>query len=575
MKWDHEVDLLVVGSGNGAMTGAICSHDMGVGKVLVIEKASHFGGTSALSGGGVWAPGNYYAKQAGAQDSYEEALEYLDYSIPAGQAPKSMLTTYLKNVSKMVDFLRLHTRAQYRSLSGYPDYFTDQPGAKTGHRSIEPEPINITELGDDAEKLIGGGIMYVFYKYAITQEEGRILIARLKGWPWMAVKVAFRYYTDFPWLLKCKGYSRRTTGGGAGIIRLRISMKDRDVPLWLNTSFQDLLIEDGRVVGALVVRDGNPMRIKARKAVLLAAGGFEHNQKMREQYLPQPTNTEWSAGCRNNTGDAIRVAEAVGAKLDKMGNAWWCTTKCLPGAEYPFLSIVTKSMPGSIVVNPAGLRFSNESQNYMSFLTESFAKHSEETPSFPCYMIFDSWFRYKRTVWPASIPGPLLPKRYFEEKFMARGKSIEELAKQMGIDPDGLKTTVKRFNEFVKTGKDEDFLRGDAAYDRYYGDPEVTPNPCLGSILHPPFFALRLQPGDFGTQGGMVINEDAQVLTAQGEVIDGLYACGNCTAAVLPTYPGPGSTLGPAMTFAYQAAKHMTGWQESSALLGSSKKGAP
>ncbi len=562
MKWDHEVDLLVVGSGNGAMTGAICSHDMGVGEVLVIEKASVFGGTSALSGGGVWAPGNRYAKEAGVQDSYEEALTYLEHTIHPGQVPKAMLSTYLRNAHRMIDFLHLNTRAHYRSLAAYPDYFSDKPGAKVGHRSVEPEPINITELGDELDQLISGSIMYALYKYAITQEEGKILIGRLRGWPLLGAKVFLRYYTDFPWLLKCKGYSRRTTGGGAGIIRLRLSMRDRGIPLWLNTAFKELVVDQGRVVGAVVERDGRSMAVRARKAVLLAAGGFERNQGMRERYLPKPTDTEWSAGCRTNTGDAIRAAEAAGAKLDRMENAWWCTTKCVPGAEYPFLNIITKSMPGSIVVNGAGLRFSNESQNYMSFLKESFAKHNDGSPCFPCYMIFDTRFRFKRTVWPASLP--FLPKRYYDERFMAKGRTIEELATNMGIDPAGLAATVKRFNVFAETGKDEDFLRGDAAYDRYYGDPDVKPNPCLGPIRRAPFFALRLQPGDFGTQGGMIINEHAQVETATGDVIEGLYACGNCTAAILPTYPGPGSTLGPAMTYAYQAAKHMTGWKEPS-----------
>jgi 3-oxosteroid 1-dehydrogenase len=562
MKWDHEVDLLVVGSGNGAMTGAICSHDMGVRSILVIEKGSCFGGTSALSGGGVWAPVNRYAREANARDSYEEALKYLEHTIPADQVPKTMLTTYLQNAPSMIDFLHTNSRVRYRSLSKYPDYFSDKPGARMGHRSIEPEPIDITELGDEVDKLIGGGIMYAFYKYGITQEEAQILIGRLKGWPLLGARVLLQYYTDLPWLIKRTGFSRRTTGGGAGIIRLRLSMKDRGIPLWLNTAFRELTMDKGRVVGAVVVRNGSTMTIKARKAVLLAAGGFEHNQQMREEYLPKPTNTQWSAGCRTNTGDAIRAAQTAGARMDRMENAWWCTTKCIPGAEYPFLNIITKSLPGSIVVNRAGLRFSNESQNYMSFSKESFEKHSEDNPCFPCYMVFDTKFRYKRTVWPASIPDPFLPKRYYEEGFMAKGRTIEELAINMGIDPDGLKATVNRFNLFAATGRDEDFCRGDAAYDRYYGDPAVTPNPCLGPILQPPFHALRLQPGDFGTQGGMVTNEDAQVLTIQGDVIQGLYACGNCTAAVLPTYPGPGSTLGPAMTFAYQAAKHMTGWKD-------------
>lgn len=562
MKWDKEVDLLIVGSGNGAMTGAVSAHDMNAGRVLVIEKGEQFGGTSALSGGGVWVPCNRYAKAAGAQDSYDEAFQYLDSSIPESQVPRSMLETYLKNAPKMIDFLHSRTRVRYQSLEKYPDYFSDKPGAKQGHRSMEPEPIAITELGDEVEKMLNGGPMYIFLKYAITQTEAQILVSKLKGWVKMLSKILLQYYTDLPWLLKGYGFSRRTTGGGAGVVRLRLSMKDRHIPLWLNTAMKELVVENGRVVGALVIKDGKQLRIKANKAVLLAAGGFEKNQAMREKYLPKPTNTLWSAGCRTNTGDAINAGMQVGGDIGLMDNAWWCTTKCVPGDKYPFLSIITKALPGSIVVNTSGKRFSNESQNYMSFLKETYKKHSDEEPCVPAYMVFDNDFRKNRNVWPMVVPDFMISKRHYEEGFLAKGSTIKELAENMGADPEGLQATIERFNQFASTGKDEDFQRGEAAYDRYYGDPEVKPNPCLGPIIKPPFHALKIQAGDFGTQGGLVINENAQVLTEQGDPIEGLYACGNCTKATLPCYPGPGSTLGPAMTFAYQAAKHITGWKE-------------
>ncbi len=558
--WDHQVDVLVVGSGNGAMTGAICVHDMGAGEVLLIEKGERFGGSSALSGGGVWVPGNRYAQEAGAQDSFQEALTYLKNTSPQGLVPKSMITTYLKNAPKMIDFLHERTRVRYISLAKYPDYFTDQPGAKTGHRSLEPVPLKLSDLGDEENKLLDGGALYLFYKFAFTQTEVQVLIPRLKGWISILARLALGYYLDIKWLLKGYGISRRATAGPAGIISLRLSMRDRDIPMWLNTEMEDLISEEGRVVGAVVNKQGKTLRIKARKAVLLAAGGFEKNQAMREKYLPKPTNTLWSAGCGTNTGDAIRAGQSLGAKTALMNNAWWCTTKMIPDNE-PFLSIVIKSLPGTIVVNKAGKRFSNESQNYMSFLKETYKQHTDKTPCLPCYMVFDETFRKRRSPWPQLIPDFFsFKKKCYDTGLIAKGNSIRELAKNMGIDPDGLQATIERFNQFVDSGKDEDFQRGDAAYDRYYGDPEVKPNPCLGKISKPPFHATMLQAGDIGTQGGLVINENAQVMIENDEVIDGLYACGNCAAAVLPTYPGPGSTLGPAMTFAYQAAKHITRW---------------
>jgi 3-oxosteroid 1-dehydrogenase len=562
MQWNQETDFLVVGSGNGAMAGAICAHDMGAGEVLVIEKGSQFGGTSALSGGGVWVPCNRYAKEAGAIDSFEEALTYLKAAIPAGLVAESQLRAYLANAPKMIDFLHQRTRVRYQSLEKYPDYYSDKPGSKTGHRSIEPVPINMSALGEEENNILDHGAMYILYKYALTQVEAQVIIGKLQGWRSKMAWILLQYYLDIPWLLKGKGYSRRTTGGGAGIIRLRLSMKDRNIPLWLNTALEELITEEGRVIGARVRQNGKELLIRARKGVLLATGGFEYNQAMREQYLPKPTNVTWSAGCHTNTGDGIRMAEALGAETRLMENAWWCTTKVIPGVPYPFLSIITKSMPGSICVNRHGKRFSNESQNYMQFLKETFQLYSQGNPCIPCYMVFDSHFRKTRNAWPALLPDFMLKKEYFDSGLMARGNTIRELATNMGVDADGLDKTVQQFNEDARSGKDREFQRGDAAYDRYYGDPLVTPNPCLAPIVEPPFFAITLQAGDFGTQGGMVINENAQVMNKEGTPIAGLYACGNCTAATLPTYPGPGSTLGPAMTFAYQAAKHVTEWKD-------------
>jgi len=563
MNWDKEVDILVVGSGNGALTAGVCSHDMSKAKtgkaadILVIEKSDKVGGTSAISGGGVWVPNNRYAKAAGADDSFEDAFEYLDNTIPKDKVERDMLKTYLSNAPKMVDFLHENSRVRYESLGEYPDYFSNLPGAREGHRSMEPEEISWSELGADMDKIRGEGALYVAGKYAITQKEGKVMIEDPKEKKRVVRRMLMGYYLDIPWLLKRKGFSRRTTGGGAGVIRLFLSLRDRGVPVWINTALKELIVEENKVVGALIEKDGQQMRVKARQAVMLGAGGFEHNQAMREQYLPAPTNTKWSAGNKHNTGDSIRAAQAVGADTALMNNAWWCTTKEMPNRPYPFLSIVNKSMPGSICVNMNGERFSNESQNYMTFLLETFAQYKEGNPCVPAYMVFDQGFKERRSVWPWAMPEKMIPKAYFDEKVIAKADTPEELAQKLDINPEGLKQTIERFNGFVETGKDLDFKRGDAAYDRYYGDPKFTPNPCLGSIAKPPFYAVRINPGDFGTQGGMVINEHAQVQNKQGENIQGLYAFGNNAAAVLPTYPGPGSTLGPAMTFAYQASKHL------------------
>jgi len=564
--WDYSFDVVVVGSGNGGMTAALCTYEMGVKDVLVIEKSHLYGGTSSISGGGVWIPCNRYARAAGADDSVAKAKTYLRQLITEEEVPEYQLDAYLENGPKMVDFLHERTRMRYVTLEHYPDYYTNLDGAMSGHRSMEPETINADQLGEEWRRLRRTHpMMHLGGIIGITQVEAAELIVQQPGWWKTAAKLALKYALDIPWRLKDK-FHRRLATGCAGVARLRASMLDRDIPLWLHTTMTRVVDEGGRVVGLEVTRNGRPLRIQARRGVVLAAGGFEHNQEMREQYLPKPTNHNWSAGTRDNTGDAIREGLRLGAKMHRLHEAWWCNTLSVPGEEIPRLSVMERSYPGSIIVNPAGRRFSNESQNYMAFQIETFQKHSEENPTYPTWQVFDATFRASYFVGPLYnskfMPDWALPKRYETEGFFAKADTIAELARKIDVDPAGLQDTVNRMNEFARTGVDLDLHRGESAYDRYYGDQRVTPNPCLGPVAKPPFYAVRLDPGDFGTQGGMVINADAQVLHEDGHVIEGLYATGNCAAPTLPCYPGPGSTLGPAMTFAYQAAKAITGYRD-------------
>ncbi len=564
--WDYSFDVVVVGSGNGGMTAALCSYEMGTKDVLVIEKSNLYGGTSSISGGGVWIPCNRYAQAAGAVDSIAKAKTYLRQLITEEEVPEYQLDAYLENGPKMVEFLHGRTRMRYVTLEHYPDYYTNLDGAMHGHRSMEPETFNADELGEEWRRLRRTHpMMHLAGVIGFTQVEAGLLIGQQPGWWKTAVKLVLDYVLDIPWRLKDR-FARRLATGCAGVARLRASMQDRDIPLWQNTAMTKVVDVDGKVLGIEVMRDGKPLRIEARKAVILAAGGFEHNQEMREQYLPQPTDHRWSAGTKDNTGDAIREGIRLGAKMHRLNEAWWCNTISVPGEEIPRLSIMEKSYPGSIMVNPAGQRFSNESQNYMAFQQETFAKHTDENPCNPTWHIFDANFRARYFVGPLYnskfLPDWAVPKRYEAEGFFAKADSIAELARKINVDPAGLQDSVRKMNDYARTGIDPDCHRGESAYDRYYGDPRVTPNPCLGPIDKPPYYAMKVDPGDFGTQGGMVINADAQVLHEDGHVIEGLYAIGNCSAPTLPCYPGPGSTLGPAMTFAYQAAKSITGYRD-------------
>ena len=561
---DVSVDVLVVGSGNGALTAALCAYEMGAKDVLVVEKSALYGGTSATSGGGIWIPCSRPAQEAGAKDSYAEALQYVQGSTPAGAVPLAMQETYLKEGPKMLDFLQARTRVRYESLAHYPDYWSNLPGAKHGHRSLEPAPVARSVLKQDAKNLRDTHhMMWMFDRIAMTQVDAQVLMAQLPGWKGLAARRIWDHVSDVGWALTNKR-SRRIACGCAGIARLRWSMHDRQLPLWLQAQMTELLTDDaGRVTGARIIRAGASTAVRARRAVVLAAGGFEHNQQMREQYLPQPTEARWSAAAGTNTGDAHRAAMAIGAATRLMNGGWWCSSITAPDDPVPRLAIMDKSYPGNIVVTRRGRRIANESQNYITYQLEFYRRHTPQDPQAPSWMIFDARSRrmyFNGPLWPARFrPDKRLPKSYFSSGFITRADSIRELATQAGIDAEGLEKTVSAMNEYARTGKDLEHGRGDAEYDRYYADPRIKPNPCLAPISEAPFYAMRIDPGDFGTHGGLITNTDAQVLREDGNPVPGLYAVGNCAAAILPTYPGPGSTLGPAMTFAWQAAKHFTG----------------
>ena len=566
MNWDYEYDVVVVGSGNGALTSALCAHDGGA-KTLVIEKSDQFGGTSATSGGGVWIPNNRYAKAENVDDSDQDARDYINSVSPKGKINEDLIETYIIEGPRMIDYLHENSIVKYRNLPYYPDYFPDNPGGKGGNRSMEPEPISGTKLGNDLAKLREQHPQTAFTMGPInmnfTQVEGQLLLGALPGWKSLFAKLITKYIFDIPMRFKWGWKDRRLTMGNAGVARLILSLKDRDVDLWIDTGMTDLIENKGKVIGIKANKYGSEINIKANKGVILASGGFEKDQNLREQYLPQPTNSDWSAANIYNTGDALKAALKLGADTHQMDTGWWSTVMKVPNQEKGWLSMVDKSMPGNYTVNKNGERFSNESQNYVSFVDDMFKQYAEGNPCAPCYMIFDSNFRKNRPCGPllqgTMQPDSSVPKEWWTPSFLSKADTLEKLAEIVGIDPRGLLKTQAKVNKFSKTGKDLDLKRGDSVYDRYYGDPSVTPNPCLASLDKGPFYCMVLYPGEMGTAGGLVIDVNARVLKADGVAIPGLYACGNCTTALLPKYPGPGSTLGPAMTFGYLAAKHITG----------------
>jgi 3-oxosteroid 1-dehydrogenase len=564
-QFDEIFDVLVIGSGCGGLTAALTADISNPAKVLVIEKSHLIGGTSATSGGVIWIPDNHLGKEKGAQDSISEAKEYLKATIPADEFNEVLIDTYLDQGPKMVRFMEENTDVRYTSLEHYPDYFQDAPGVKLGNRALEPLPVSADILGDDVDNLHPSGPQTILFgRYGVNFEESHAFTTQSPGWLRLFLKIFFKYWLDIPWRIKRKR-SRRLAFGAASVTRLISSVKKRNIPIWRSTELKEYIFKNNRVVGAVVKKDGQIIRIKATRGIIVASGGFGQNQSMREEYLPKPTNADWGCEPKTNTGDPIKAAEAIGAQLKFMDKAWWVTTLKAPDEDFPRLSEVEKSMPGNYTVNKSGKRFSNESQNYLTFMLEVLKKQEKGESFTPMYMIFDAEHRKNYPVGPL-MPGKFFPdslvkfvhKNWFNDNFITRASSIEELAKKTGINPEGLIDTINKVNEYSKTGKDLDFQRGDNERDRFSGDQSLT-NPCLGSVTQAPFYAMRIDPGEFATCGGMVINNHGQVINKNNDPIPGLYASGNCTPALLTTYPGPGATIGPAMTFGFIAGKHISG----------------
>jgi len=563
MTWDHSVDFLAVGSGAAGMTGALRACDLGA-ETLVVEKASLFGGTTALSGGVIWVPNNPCMEALGIPDSFDEGVRYLE-TVTNGSSTSEKIRTYLDNAPRMMKVLAESSHVRFVCIPSYPDYYAEIQGGKSGGRSCEPELFDALKLGDEffrmrelpRERLIMKG------RITMMASEGKPLLAGGSKAMWIILRSLFRYYTNFR--ARLKRMDRRTdiTLGGALAARLSLSLMERGVLRWLESPLKALILEEGRVTGALVEREGKPLRIQARKGVLLAAGGFERNLELREKYQPKPTSTQWTEGCDSNTGDTVPIGEAVGASFDLMDDAWWSPSLIDPVTRTTRIVIYEKNLPGSIIVNSRGKRFMNEAAPYNDAGKAIYRANSPETRTVPAHLIFDGLYRKKYPCGPMmpgrSVPDFILPKG-LEGKFFQKDKTLEGLAEKIGIDPKGLIETVREFNDYARSGKDRAFKRGETLQDCYYSVRATGPNPSLAPLEKPPFYAIEIYPGDLGTKGGMRTDAHARVLTEQDEVIGGLYAAGNCSAAVMGrTYPGAGGTIGPAMTFGFLAAEHAMG----------------
>ena len=527
--------------------------------VILIEKTQLVGGTTAVSGGMVWIPANSKMAQAGMSDTTEEARLYLRHTV-RDSFNENLRSVFLASGNKAISYLEEKTSVRLRSVKVYPDYYPDLPGATTGGRVLEPVPFDGRLLGKHfqllrwplSEFMLFGGMMIDRADIPHFRKVGRSLCSTVH-----VARLLARYSKE-------RVFAKRGTTlylGNALAAQLLYSLLILKVELSLNTAVNGLIYDGVTVSGVSITNAGRRRDIRAKRGVVLATGGFSHRPEMRVKYLPKLAGT-LSAACPSDTGDGIELATQVGAKVRDRNadNAFWVPVsrfKREDDAERIFPHTVTdRAKPGVIAVNRSGLRFTNEAISYHEFVRAMFRKLNGR-PSIPAYLICDRRFLWKYGL-GAVKPFSLSLRGHLQSGYLTRAKTVRELAMRLAIQPESLETTIKRFNDDARAGVDHEFGRGGDAYQRYLGDAENLPNPCVAPIESAPFYSVALYPGDLGTSAGLVTDEHGRVLNDANKPIRHLYACGNDMNSIMNgDYPGPGITLGPALTFGYLASQHI------------------
>ena len=549
-------DVIVVGAGAGGMTAAAVAAAEGA-SVLVVEKTEFVGGTTAWSGGMVWIPANAHMRGAGLADTVDDARQYLASTVPES-ANADLRDIFLARGSEAIAYLEANTELRFQPVILYPDYYPDLPGATAGGRVLEPVAFDGATLGANLAQLrpplpeftLFGGMMVNRLDIPHLRNAGRSFKSTLRS---------LRLVSQYAW--QRLRWRRGTTLhlGNALAARLYASLLARGVEILFAASVDGLVVEDGRVVGLQLT--GSSAIVAARKGVVLATGGFSHDPKLRRRLFP-PAAGMISATNPAGTGDGLRLATAIGAALatDVADAAYWVPASVFrrdDGREGVFPHTVTdRAKPGVIAVNVRGRRFVNEALSYHEFV-RAMLRDANAGPDASFHLICDSRF-----LWTYGF-GRIKPftrhlAPYLQSGELKHAVSIMALASEIGLKASTLVATVDRYNEGARHGLDPQFGRGGTIYQRALGDAGYKPNPCVAPIERAPFYALRIVPADLGTAIGLKIDGEARVLRDDGSVIAGLSACGNDMASIMNgNYPGPGITLGPALTFGYIAGKHL------------------
>lgn len=562
----EQCDLLVVGSGAGGLTSAVVARKAGL-QVLLIEKDDLFGGTTAYSGGMIWIPCNHHAQAANARSGKDDSIALARRYIldeGRGKADPAKVEAYLQQGPAMVEYLERETAVRFYSMD-YPDYVSEHPASRT-QRGLCTVNYKTSEMGAQLRFLRNQLPQTLFLGLAIGSSVEMKEFMRagrsLKSMGFVLRKLA-AHARD----MLVYGRSEQMVRGRALVGRLLRTAADLGIPMWRQSPMRSLIREGGRVCGALVDTPQGLVEVRAARGVVLACGGYGRDAQRRAATYPATAGgpdhpTPVPLG---NTGDGVRAAEQVGARFDADVHqvSPWMPVSRIPGVEgvegvWPHL--VDRMKPGFIAVSRKGRRFADESSSYHHFIPGMIRASQEEgEPEAIGWIVADA-----RAVrhWGMGFvrPFPIPKGRYLRNGYLLQGATLEELARKAGIDPVGLQATVTAFNRHAQAGVDPDFNRGNRTYDSYQGDEDIRPNSCLAPLVQAPFYAVRLHVGEIGTFAGLKTDAHARVLDAADAPIPGLYAVGNDQVSVFGgAYPGPGSTIGPAMTFAYIAARHAAG----------------
>lgn len=546
---DSTVDLLVVGSGTG-LAAALAAREQGL-DVVIVEKSQYVGGSTARSGGALWFPASRVIDENGGGDTAARAQTYLD-AVVDGTAPAQRSTAFLAHVDATVDLMRRATPMRLFWAKDYSDYHPESPGGSAAGRTCECRPLDTAVLGEYRTRL-RPGVMEVKIPMPTTGADYRWLnlMSRVprKGLPLMAKRLG----QGVGGLLLGRRYA---AGGQALAAGLFAGVLKAGIPIWTETSLQRLITDDdGRVTGAVLDHRGDSITVTARHGVVLAAGGFDHSMDMRWKFQSEKLGEHASLGAETNTGDGIRIAQDIGAAIDLMDQSWWFPAVApLPGGA-PKVMLAERSLPGSLIVDQTGSRFVNEATDYMSFGQQILERERAGNAVEAMWIIFDRKYRNSYVFAADLFPRMAIPAPWYDAGIAHRSDDLVDLGRKIGVPESDFVATVQRFNDMAHAGQDSDFGRGRSAYDRYYGDLTVTPNPNLRALDRGPFYAVKMVLSDLGTCGGLRTDERARVLREDGTAVEGLYAIGNTAAnAFGSTYPGAGATIAQGLVYGYIAA---------------------